>query len=115
MRSQLSLAALALFAAGAAAQTSVHVPNAIGVWNSSGCWQNHWYVGLFGPGYVDAYQALPPELTTYFGSQIAGGKRELVFRGFEMLTTYGQFSSQPNYPTPQLEIHDSAVHPNAPF
>jgi hypothetical protein len=118
MRFRYLLPALALTAGSVFAQQNVQIPNAIGVWNSNGFPIWAWYYGNFYPagttGY-NAYQTLPPELTTYFTSVPSGSQRVLRFRGFEMQTTYGLFSSHPAYDSPGIEIHDSTVHPTQPL
>jgi len=98
------------------AQAGAPTPNAIGVWNSSAFGFIAWYIGTgYGPGSAgnNMWQALPPEVTTYFRSNTSGAnsnKRELDFRGVEMTVTYGFFGAHLAYDGPRIQI--SAAKPN---
>lgn len=110
MRFRYLLSALALTAGSAFSQQGVQVPNAIGVWNSNGFINNGWYYGTLYPAGTlgfDAFQSIPPELTTYYRSQFAGGTRQLSFRGFEMQIFYGFFGVQTAYNSPHIQIRDA--------
>lgn len=114
MRFRYMLPAVLVTAGSALAQVGVAVPNAVGVWDSSNFPVWAWYIGTgFPAGTTGAnfFQALPPELTTYFGSQNAGGLRLLRWRGYEMQVSTSFFAVQPAYSIPKVEIRDGAVNP----
>lgn len=115
MRFRYLLPAVLVTAGSVFAQVGVAVPNAIGVWDSSNFPFWAWYVGTGFPAGTNGnnfFQALPPEVTTYFGSQNFGGLRLLRFRGYEMQVCTSFFTTNPAYSIPQVEIHDAAINPS---
>ncbi|MBI3818226.1 MAG: hypothetical protein HY286_06005 [Planctomycetes bacterium] len=87
-------------AASALAQSGAATPNAIGVWNSSTYGFTAWYIGTALPGDM-VWQALPPELTTYFRNN-STCVRELDFRGVEMSVSHFGAAAPLNSPNFQV-------------
>jgi len=113
MRFRYLLPAVLLTAGSAMAQAGAATPNAIGVWNSNAFGFVAWYVGLpFAPGTpgTNMWQALPPEVTTYFRSGPAGA-RELDFRGVELTVSYGFFQTHATYDGPRVQIQKAKPNP----
>lgn len=112
MRFRYILPAALLTAGSAMAQAGAPIPNAVGVWNSSVFGFFGWSIGTGFPAGTagnSMWQALPPELTTYFRAG-AGGARELDFRGVEMNLTFFGAQTGP-FDSPRIQVRSAAVNP----
>lgn len=114
MRFRYLLPAVLLTAGSAMAQAGAATPNAVGVWSSRAFGFVGWFIGTgypAGQGGNTMWQALPPELTTYFRSNTGANPntRELDFRGVEMTVTHFN-SFILAYDGPRIQV--SAAKPN---
>ncbi|MBI3818225.1 MAG: hypothetical protein HY286_06000 [Planctomycetes bacterium] len=112
MKAILQIASAAIISSGLAiAQSGAPTPNAIGIWNSSTYGFTAWFIGTgypSGPPFPNdmMWQALPPELTTYFRNN-STCVRELDFRGVEVSVAHFGFGATTPLNSPNFQVRNS--------